>query len=72
MSPRPRTFSNDEVLQRIREHDDPFITASDLASKFEVENGTILDRLHELEKDGEVLSKKVGARATVWYLPSQH
>lgn len=69
MSPRTRTFSNEEVLEQIRRAPDPFVTAGELADHFDKENATLLDRLNELEDDGKVTSRHVGARAKVWWIP---
>jgi DeoR/GlpR family transcriptional regulator of sugar metabolism len=69
MSPRTRSFSNEEVLAAIENARYPFVTATDLADVFDVQNRTILDRLNELQEAGEVKSRKVGARAVIWWIP---
>lgn len=68
MCARPRSFTNDELLETMRNHPRPFCTAQELADRFGVENKTILNRLKELEEKNEVESKRVGARARVFWL----
>lgn len=68
MCARPRSFTNDQVLETMANHPRPFCTAEELANAFDVENKTILNRLEELEEENEVESKHVGARARVFWL----
>lgn len=69
MSPRPRTFTNEELITAMETHELPFSTATELSEQLDVTSGAVLDRLHELEKVGRVESKDVGSRAKVWWLP---
>jgi DNA-binding IclR family transcriptional regulator len=45
-------------------------TASTLAEQFPVHPDTIYNRLQELQKLGEIKSKKPGARSRVWWKPA--
>lgn len=70
MCARPRSFTNEELVAAMRNHPRPFCTAKELAEQFDVGNTTILGRLEELEDEGAVGSKNVGARAVVFWLHS--
>jgi predicted ArsR family transcriptional regulator len=71
MSGRPKQFTNMQLENAIREHELPFITAKELAEKLDVSNSAINSRLEKLEKEGSVESKKVGARAKVWWIAEE-
>ncbi|WP_425433178.1 MarR family transcriptional regulator [Haloarcula pellucida] len=49
-------------------HPDPVVTAPELAERLEYTADGIRNRLHELEGEGFVKSREVGARATVWWI----
>jgi len=66
--PRPRTFMNEEIVQKMESHPRPFVTATELAEEFDVTNSQMGTRLRELEEDGQIESKSVGARAKVYWL----
>lgn len=57
-----------DVIEAIESSNDPAVTAGEIAKELGFTNRAILNRLEELEADGVVVSKKVGARATVWWL----
>jgi predicted ArsR family transcriptional regulator len=62
-------FSDDEILAVFRSSSDPVLTTSEVASQFDVTHRGVRDRLEKLEKSGTLQSKKVGARAKVWWDP---
>lgn len=45
------------------------LTAPEVADALGCSRRTALDRLHELEDEGAVASKKVGGRSLVWWVP---
>lgn len=62
-------FTDDEILAVFRSSSDPVLTTSEVASQFEVTHRAVRDRLEKLEEAGTLQSKKVGARAKVWWDP---
>ena len=63
-------FTDDEILAVFRSSSDPVLTTSEVASQFDVTHRGVRDRLERLEEDGQLKSKKVGARAKVWWDPA--
>lgn len=61
------TITPQRVLEVLRESDDPVLTAKEVGEKLGCTSEAARRRLHELEERGDVESKKVGARAVVWY-----
>jgi predicted ArsR family transcriptional regulator len=66
--PRPK-FTDDEILAVFRSSSDPVLTTSEVASQFDVTHRGVRNRLEKLEEAGQLKSKKVGARAKVWWDP---
>jgi len=62
-------FTDDEILAVFRSSSDPVLTTSEVASQFDVTHRAVRDRLEKLEEAGRLQSKKVGARAKVWWDP---
>lgn len=62
-------FTDDEILAVFRTSSDPVLSTSEVASKFDVTHRGVRDRLEKLEETGRLRSKKVGARAKVWWDP---
>ncbi len=62
-------FTDDEILAVFRSSLDPVLTTSEVASQFDVTHRAVRDRLEKLEEAGRLQSKKVGARAKVWWDP---
>lgn len=62
-------FTDDEILAVFRSSSDPVLTTSEVASQFDVTHRGVRDRLERLEEAGQLKSKKVGARAKVWWDP---
>lgn len=63
-------FTDKEILAVFRSSSDPVLTTSEIASQFEITHRGVRDRLEGLEEDGQIKSKKVGARAKVWWDPT--
>lgn len=66
-SGRPRDTTTDDVLEAFNEVDAPVATGRELARLLGVSQQTVLRRLAELQEDGRVERKDVGARAVVWW-----
>ena len=45
------------------------LTASEIADELGCSRRTALNKLHELEADTDLTSKKVGGRSRVWWIP---
>lgn len=63
-----REMSYDSIIEFVRDHEEPVVTAGDVAQEFDVTNGAANYRLKRLKERGEVAEKEVGASAKVWYL----
>ena len=61
------TITPERVLAILQESDDPVLIAKEIGEKLGCTSEAARRRLHELEERGDVESKKVGARAVVWY-----
>lgn len=64
---RVQKMSPDEVCSFVREHEDPVVTAGEVADEFDVTPKAARYRLNQLESDGDVARKKIGAAAVAWY-----
>ena len=66
---RKPEITDDEILNVFRSSSDPVLTTKEVASEFDITHRGVRDRLEKLEEEGKVGSKKVGARAKVWWDP---
>jgi predicted ArsR family transcriptional regulator len=66
---RPRSVTDDEILESFRTATDPVLSASEVAERLSVGRRGILTRLKQLEEDGVLRSKKFGSQRTVWWYP---
>ena len=66
---RPK-ITDDELLAVFRSSSDPVLTTSEIASQFDITHRGVRDRLEVLEEENRLKSKKVGARAKVWWDPT--
>lgn len=66
---RKPEFTDDEILAVFRSSSDPVLTTKEVASQFDITHRGVRDRLEKLEEEGKLESKKVGARAIVWWDP---
>lgn len=69
---RPRKFMKEEVISIMEGSEPPFLTLVEIADQVEVTKKTVHERLKELENEGRVHRKKVGARAVIWWLPERY
>lgn len=75
MSPQGRdtefTLSNvTAVFEDRSDYAEP-LTASEVADELGCSRRTALNKLHELQDETELESKKVGGRSRVWWIPVQ-
>lgn len=69
MNGRPMTKAEDiEILRFIALHPDPIITATEVADEFDMTPQAALNRLNKLGSQRYLDTKKVGARAKVFWL----
>jgi predicted ArsR family transcriptional regulator len=66
-----RTVKVDDetILSKFSEIEGPVCTVPDLAELLPLKADGIRHRLKKLEDEGRVNSRKIGARATVWWQP---
>lgn len=69
--PRAKTVSDDRLLAAMDEVDvpSPVVTVSDLCEVIDLKRDAVRTRLKNLENEGLVESRQVGARAAVWWRP---
>jgi len=68
MSETGRKLMTDEIVDRVREMQEPVFTAVEIADETGVSRPTVHKRLREMEKCGEIERKEVGSRAVVFWL----
>jgi hypothetical protein len=64
---KPRV-TDQEILEVFREHRDPVLSTAEVADQLPIKRRGTLNRLRRLEEEGEVISKQIGGRNTVWWL----
>jgi MarR-like DNA-binding transcriptional regulator SgrR of sgrS sRNA len=57
-----------EVFETREDYAEP-LTATEIADRLGCSRRTALNRLHDLEDETDVTSKKVGGRSRVWWIP---
>lgn len=61
-------FSDKNIVKFVRSHEDPCVTASEIAAHFDVTNEAVNYRLKQLKEQGALKDKRAGSAAKVWYL----
>jgi predicted transcriptional regulator len=61
-------LDDETVLEFFRKHDDPALTAPELAEAFDVSNQALNKRLKRLCDAGRLKRKKVGGAAVIYWL----
>lgn len=61
-------FSDENILSFVRDHEDPCVTAGEVATHFGVTNEAANYRLNKLKRQAKIVEKRVGSSAKVWYL----
>jgi DNA-binding transcriptional ArsR family regulator len=64
-------ISKSELLEFMKQHDEPFVTASDVADAEGVAQQTAYKHLKRLYESGAIKKKKVGGSATIWWIESR-
>jgi predicted ArsR family transcriptional regulator len=57
-----------EVFETRADYAEP-MTATEIADRLGCSRRTALNKLHDLEDETDVTSKKVGGRSRVWWIP---
>jgi len=64
---RPSIMESSDIIQFLRNKEEPVATPSEVAEHFDVTNQAVNKRLNELADSGSVVKKKVGASAVVYW-----
>ena len=64
---KPRVSDRD-LLDVFRSTADPVLSTAEVADAAPIKRRGVLNRLRDLEEDGELESKQIGGRNTVWWL----
>lgn len=67
---RTVSVTDEEILETVVSGDDPVRTVPDMAHEVDLGRDGLRRRLNKLEERGEVVSKRVGANAVVWWIPN--
>jgi MarR-like DNA-binding transcriptional regulator SgrR of sgrS sRNA len=59
-----------EVFESRDDYAEP-LTASEVADRLDCSRRTALNKLHDLQEETDITSKKVGGRSRVWWIPVQ-
>ncbi|WP_225333307.1 HTH domain-containing protein [Halomicrobium urmianum] len=57
-----------EVFKQREDYAEP-LTASEVADRLGCSRRTALNKLHDLQEETDLTSKKVGGRSRVWWIP---
>ena len=68
---RETEYTTSDVTAVFRDREDYAepLTASEIAEALGCSRRTALNKLHELQAETDVTSKKVGGRSRVWWIP---
>ena len=68
---RETRYTESDVIEVFRERTDYAepLTASEVAEQLGCSRRTALNRLHDVQEETDVTSKKVGGRSRVWWVP---
>lgn len=66
---KPRVEDSD-ILEVFKETADPVLSTAEVADAVPIKRRGTLNRLQSLKEEGELESKQIGGRNTVWWLPS--
>ncbi|WP_254841110.1 transcriptional regulator [Natronomonas marina] len=62
------TVSDDEIVNAIESHDDPFVVAAEVAERFDHTRQWAHDRLQNLADEGRIQRKAAGKRSVIWWV----
>jgi len=63
--------TGEKLLRKIREHDHPFVTSSEMAEELGVQRQTAYKHLERMSEHGTLEKKKVGGSAAIYWLPER-
>jgi hypothetical protein len=66
---RKRRVSDEEILDVFRNTTKPELTANDVAEELPIKRRAVLNRLGDLEEEGELGKRTVGGTSVIWWLP---
>jgi MarR-like DNA-binding transcriptional regulator SgrR of sgrS sRNA len=68
---RETEFTEQSVIDIFKSREDYAepLTATEIADRLGCSRRTALNKLHELQDDTDITSKKVGGRSRVWWIP---
>jgi hypothetical protein len=66
---KPRVTDSD-ILDVFEATGDPVLSTAEVAEALPIKRRGVLNRLRDLEADGQLKSKQIGGRNTVWWPPS--
>jgi DNA-binding Lrp family transcriptional regulator len=66
---RPPALAPEDVLQILKDAEEPFLSSGEITERSRVSKPTVLDRLNTLEERGDIRSREVASNTPVWYLP---
>ena len=68
---RETQYTESDIIEVFRERTDYAepLTASEVAEQLGCSRRTALNRLHDVQEETDVTSKKVGGRSRVWWVP---
>jgi len=73
MSPPGREvqYTESDVIEVFKDRGDYAepLTAKEIADRLNCSRRTALNKLHDLEAETDITSKKVGGRSRVWWIP---
>lgn len=61
------TVEDDQIVEAMKEADDPAFITSELAEMFDMTTEGIRRRLETLEDSGRIYKKKPGTRTVIWW-----
>ena len=67
---RSVTVSDEKILETLDDSPDPIRTVPGMEEELPIGRDGLRNRLKKLEREGEAVSKEVGARSVVWWRDS--
>lgn len=64
---KPRV-DDEDIREVFRSTDDPVLSTREVAEELPIKRRGTLNRLQSLESEGDLQSKQIGGRNTVWWL----
>jgi len=68
--PKP-SVTDEEILNLFKESDDPALSTMEVTEQLSLKRRSVYDRLESLVEKGELESKPIGGRNTIWWLRKQ-